>query len=81
MALLFVALAYNASTAIGGHGMGFFILQLPWSISFITDAATTSIQTGNRTWYAAAEWLFIAINAFILYCIFGGLRPHKKSTR
>ena len=66
----------------GDRALWFFLLTLPWA--YLLPEAVINAPWWDRVAYGAG-WLLVAFNAFLLYCVGGGLaftrRPRQPEAR
>ena len=55
----------------GESAFWFFLLTLPWP--YLLPETLVDAPWWDRVAYAAS-WLLVAVNAFLIYCVAGGLR-------
>jgi hypothetical protein len=66
----------------GESALWFFLLTLPWA--YLLPEAVINTPWWDRVAYGAG-WLLVGLNAFLLYCVSGGLaftrRPRQPEAR
>lgn len=61
--------------ASGESAFWFFLLTLPWA--YLLPPAVIDAPWWDRVAYGAG-WLLVALNAFLVYCVAGGLRIGRR---
>ena len=60
----------------GESALWFFLLTLPWA--YLLPEALINASWWDRVAYGAG-WLLVAFNAFLLYCLCGGLAFGRRN--
>jgi hypothetical protein len=69
--------AYRTNPANSGEsGLWFFLCTLPWAF-LVPESVTAAPWWDDVADHAA--WLFVAWNAFLLYCLGGGLKVAPRT--